>query len=152
MRRFKGQRYDCEVSKSRENPGVRRLITGGVIAGLSLLAPALAEEKAPFDRALVEAQRTSDRPGGRAFQSAVGKQFGAAFGPKLSGCAKQVRKPDLRDLAVLVKLSVNGRIEEALVRPETNRGLCLLDELKGGSLPAPETEGYWVHIGLKLKR
>ena len=81
---------------------MRRLITGGVIAGLSLLVPALAEEKAPFDRALVEAQRNSDRPGGRAFQSAVGKQFGTAFGPKLSACAKQVKKPDLRDLGVLV--------------------------------------------------
>ena len=129
-----------------------RRAAGIVVGALSLLIPAFAEEKTPFDRALAEAQRNEDRPGGRAFQAAVGKQFGTAFGPKVSACAKQVKKPDLRDLGVLVKLSVNGRIEEALVRPETNLGLCLVNELREGGLPAPETEGYWVHIGLKLKR
>jgi hypothetical protein len=51
-----------------------------------------------------------------------------------------------------VKLSINGRIEETLVRPDTTVAVCLREELTDGSLPAPETNGYWVRIGLKLKR
>lgn len=127
-------------------------VAGCVVAALSLLLPAFAEEKSAFDLALAEAQRNSERPGGHAFEAAVGKQFGVAYGPRVSACAKRISKPDLRDVRLLVRLSMNGRVEEVLVRPETNLALCLRDELKGGSLPVPETRGYWVHIGMKLKR
>jgi hypothetical protein len=123
-----------------------------VVAALSLVVPSFAQEPGAFDRALAEAERNAHRPGGRAFQAAVGKQFGTAYGPRVSTCAKRLRKPDLRDFGLLVKLSLNGRIEEALVRPETNLALCLRDELKDGSLPVPEAPAYWVHIGMKLKR
>lgn len=82
----------------------------------------------------------------------MGKEFGAAYGPKLSECAKQVKQPELRDFEVLVKLSLNGGVEDALVKPETNLASCLKDQLVGGSLPVPETGGYWVRIGMKLKR
>jgi hypothetical protein len=111
-----------------------------------------AAESTAFDAALAEAQRNAQRPGGEAFEGAVGKEFGRVHGRKLSACAKQVKKPDLRDFDVLVKLSLNGRVEEALVRPETNLAACLRDQVKGTDLPAPESAGYWVRIGLKLKR
>lgn len=130
----------------------RGRVAGFVVAALSILLPAFAEEKSAFDLALAEAQRNSERPGGHAFEAAVGKQFGVAYGPRVSVCAKRISKPDLRDVRLLVRLSLNGRVEEVLVRPETNLALCLRDELKGGSLPVPETPGYWVHIGMKLRR
>ena len=129
-----------------------RLFSAFVLLNLGFLVPALAEEKTPFDLALAEAERNGKRPSGRAFENAVGKEFGSTYGPRVSACAKRVRKPDLRDFDVLVKLSLSGRIEEALVRPETNLSVCLRDELKQGSLPAPEENGYWVRIGMKLKR
>jgi hypothetical protein len=119
---------------------------------LCLRGAVAAAEPSAFDSALAEAQRNARRPGGEAFEAAVGKQFGAAHGPKLSACAKQVKKPDLRNFDVLVKLSLNGRVDEALVRPETNLAGCLRDQVKGTDLPAPESAGYWVRIGLKLKR
>jgi hypothetical protein len=123
-----------------------------LLLALSLLVPAVAAEQSESDAALAEARRNAGRPSGRAFEAAVGKEFGVRFGPKLSDCAKQVQKPDLRDFDVLVRLSLNGRIEESAVRPETNLALCLRGELREGSLPAPESAGYWVRVGLKLKR
>jgi hypothetical protein len=126
----------------------------GAVLFLMLLFPtgSLTGEQSAFDQALAEAERNAKRPAGHAFEAAVGKEFGATYGPKLSGCAKQVKKRDLRDFDVLMKLSQNGRVQEAMVRPETNLALCLRDQLKEASLPVPETEGYWVRVGLKLKR
>ena len=123
-----------------------------VALSLGLLISSFAEEKPAVDVAFADAKRNAQRPGGQAFQAAVGKAFGAAYGSKVSECAKRVKKPDLRDFELLVKLSINGRIEDALVRPDTNLAVCLREELTDGSLPAPETNGYWVRIGLKLKR
>jgi hypothetical protein len=119
---------------------------------LTLLVPLQAQEKTPFDLALVEAERNARQPSGHAFAAAVGKAFGATYGPRVSACAKRVKKPDLSDFDLLVRLSMNGRIEEALVRPETNLAVCLRDELNQGSLPVPQTANYWVRIGIKLKR
>lgn len=121
-------------------------------AMLSLLVTSFAEERPAVEVALDEARRNAANPSGQAFEATVGKTFGASYGPRLSACAKGVKKPDLRDFEVLLKLSVNGRIEEALVRPETNLALCLRDGLKDGSLPAPATSAYWVRVGLKLRR
>jgi hypothetical protein len=122
------------------------------LLAVSVLVPAGAAEQSAFEVALAEARRNAQRPGGQAFETVVGKEFGATYGPKLSGCAKQVKKPDLRDFDVLVRLSLNGRVEEALVRPETNLAMCLRDQLKEVRLQAPESAGYWVRIGLKLKQ
>ena len=119
---------------------------------LVLLTRAVGAEPSAFDAALAESQSNAARPGGEAFEEAVGKEFGVTHGPKVSVCAKQVKKPDLSDFDLLVKLSLEGRVEAALVRPETNLAVCLRDQMKGASLPAPVSAGYWVHIGLDLQR
>jgi hypothetical protein len=126
-----------------------------VSLSLSLLLPLAAsagDEPTPFDTALDEAKRNAKRAGGEAFEASVGKEFGKAHGAKISACAKRVSKPDLGNFDLLVKLSLSGHVEEALVRPETNLATCLRDGMKDARLPAPETPHYWAHIGLKLKR
>jgi len=128
------------------------LLCGLAAATLSLLTPSSADERPSFESALAEARRNALSPAGQAFEAAVGQKFGASYGPRLSACAKQVKKPDLRDFEVLVRLSVNGRIDEALVSPETNLAVCLRDSLKDGTLPVPAAPNYWVRIGLKLRR
>ncbi|MGE3373831.1 MAG: hypothetical protein AB7O37_09870 [Vicinamibacteria bacterium] len=128
------------------------LLCGLAAATVSLAPPTSAYERPSFEAALAEARRNAGSPAGQAFEASVGQRFGTSYGPRLSACAKQVKKPDLRDFEVLVKLSINGRIEEALVSPETNLAVCLRDSLKDGSLPVPAAPGYWVRIGLKLRR
>jgi len=116
------------------------------------LAASPDDEPTAFETALAEARRNAKRPGGEAFEASVGKEFGKAHGSKLSACAKRAKKPDLRDFELLVKLSLSGHVEEALVRPETNLATCLRDGMKDAGLPPPDSPHYWVHIGLKLQR
>ena len=119
---------------------------------LSLAGSLAAGPKSAFDLALLEAQRNARRPSGHAFEATVGKGFSATYAGRVSACGREVKDPDLRDFEVVLKLSLNGGIEDVLVRPETNVAACLREVLLGGSLPAPETANYWVRVGLKLER
>ena len=44
------------------------------------------------------------------------------------------------------KVSADGTIAEASVRPESNVAVCFRDHLKGSSFPKPPRPGYWALI------
>ena len=79
----------------------------------------------------------------------------AAFGREHSGtvgaCAKSVRRPDLQNFDLLLKIGP-GTADEVLVRPSTNLSDCVRGKLAGWRVPPPPEAGYWVKVVVALKR
>ena len=54
------------------------------------------------------------------------------------------------DFDLVLKLSVEGRIEEALVRPETKLAVCFREETKPEKYPPPPSAGFWFVLGVRF--
>jgi hypothetical protein len=107
--------------------------------------PVAADERA--------AEATAATPDGKKYEDQVGTAFGREQGKSIQACAREVKRPDLSDFHVFVRVSAAGQVEEALVKPSTNLAACLQGKLRAWKVGAPRlrTMGR-VHVKLRASR
>ena len=98
------------------------------------------------------AEATAATPEGKKYKDAVAAAFGRDHGKSIQACATEVKRPDLSDFRVFVRVSATGQVEEALVKPSTNLAACLQGKLGGWKLGAPPRADQWVSVEVTLKR
>ena len=91
-------------------------------------------------------------PEGKKYEQEVATAFGRDHGKTIQACAKEVKRPDLSDFQVLVRVGAAGQVEEALVKPGTTLAGCLRPKLKPWKVGVPPRPDQWVRVEVKLKR
>ena len=110
----------------------------------------VAAESETFDRRLKEATQNLESDAGRKYGDAFSKEFGLQYAPRLSECLKQTGDPAAKDFEMLLRLAGDGRVEKAMVRPETKIAVCFRDLTKQSKYPAPPSAGYWHLVGMRF--
>ena len=97
------------------------------------------------------AKATAATPEGKKYGDEVGTAFGRDQGENIEACAREVKRPDLSDFHLFVRVSAVGQVEEALVKPSTNLAACLQGKLKTWEIGVPPQADSWVSVHVKLK-
>ena len=98
------------------------------------------------------AKAAAATPEGKKYEDEVGTAFGRDHGKSIQTCAKEVKRPDLSDFQVFVRVGAAGQVEEALVKPSTTLAACLRTKLKAWKVGVPPRPDHWVSVQVKLKR
>jgi len=101
--------------------------------------------------AKAQADAFEESAAGKPFVEAVSKAFEKEHSPTFSVCAKEVRRPDLSDFTLLLKVAGDGQVSDALAQPGTNLASCMCGKLKGWKVSPPPEAGAWVEIDVHLK-
>ena len=123
---------------------------------LAATVPPASFGRVAADDRLAAAERAAGTaaatPEGKKYEAAVGTAFGRDHGKSIQGCAKELKRPDLSDFKVLVRVSAAGEVEEALVKPSTDLAACVQGKLKAWKVGAPPQADQWVSVHVTLKR
>lgn len=125
---------------------------GLAIAASVLVAGVGAAQDETFDGRLKEATRNQKSAGGKKYDESFSKEFGAHYALRLSECLKQTGESAPADFEMLLKLAGDGKVEEAMVRPETKVATCFRDLTKRAHYPAPPSAGYWHPVGMRFTK
>lgn len=98
------------------------------------------------------AAATAATPEGKKYEEEVAKAFGRDQVKSIQACTTEVKRPEVSDFHVFVRVSAAGQVEEAQVKPSTNLAACLKGKLKAWKLGVPPRADQWVSIEVKLKR
>jgi L-ascorbate metabolism protein UlaG (beta-lactamase superfamily) len=105
-----------------------------VEAGPEVLPKADVDE---FEKRLREASGDVKTPAGLAyFEGAFSKQFYPTYSPRLSACMQQTGETP-RSFDLVLDLDGDGRVEDAMVRPETKLTTCFMALVKKDQFPPP---------------
>lgn len=100
-----------------------------------------------FGKRLEEARGNVQTLLGRAyFEGPFSKQFYPTFGPRLSECMQQTADAAPADFDLVLDLGADGRVVEAMVRPETKLTTCFTAVVRKDLFPPPPTAGFRVPI------
>jgi TonB family protein len=126
-------------------------------AALGLMIGTLLAGVAPADDAQFAARLTEAR---RAIQSGAGKEFydGAfsrAFAAQLDRRTRRLKECSQRtgqvvSFNLLLKLTGDGRVEAAMVRPESRFAACYREQAKKDAFPRPPSAGFWLPVSLRF--
>ena len=106
----------------------------------------------PVAAAESQAEAAAATPEGKKYEDEVGTAFGRDQGKSIQACATEVKRPDLSDFRVFVRVGAAGQVEEALVKPSTNLAACLQSKLRAWKVGAPPRADQWVSVHVKLQR
>ena len=117
-----------------------------------LLAPfssTLAQDEIPAAESAAKAG--AETAEGKKFEEALGSAFGRAHGSTIQRCAKQVKRAELSDFDLFLRVDEGGTVDQALVKPATTIATCVRDKMPGWKASAPPHAGFWVKVGVNLK-
>ena len=123
---------------------VATTLLSGISGSVAAEDPVAAAERA--------AEATAATPEGKKYEDQVGTAFGRDQGKSIQACAREIKRPDLSDFRVFVRVSAAGQVEEALVKPSTNLAACLQGKLKTWNVGAPLHADQWVSVQVTLQR
>ena len=124
--------------------GVAAVVASGQARRVAAEDPVAAAESA--------AEAAVATPEGKKYEEEVATAFGRDQAKSIQACARDVKRPDLSDFSVFVRVSAAGQVEEAQVKPTSNLAGCLQGKLKTWRVGAPPRADQWVRIQVKLKR
>jgi L-ascorbate metabolism protein UlaG (beta-lactamase superfamily) len=114
--------------------------------------PETADEDV-FQKRPREARGNVQIPAGRAyFEGAFSKQFYPTYAPRLSECTEQAEGTAPESFDLVLALGADGRIREAMVRPETRLASCFVALVKKDVFPLPPSEGFPVPVSMRFTR
>lgn len=117
----------------------------------AFVGPSAARAQDALTTAEAAAKANAATEAGKKYEESIGAAFGREHSGTVGDCAKSVRRPDLKDFDLLLKVGA-GTADEVLVRPSTNLSDCVRGKLAGWRVPAPPAPGYWVKVAVALKR
>lgn len=120
------------------------------LAAKSASNGAPAEALTAFDSALKAEHANVATPAGEVFDKEIGKQFSERHTDTMNRCTQNVTDADLAGFDLLMKLGADGKVQEALIRPETKVATCLQKSVTNDAYKKPPRDGYWVRIGVTL--
>lgn len=97
------------------------------------------------------AKTGAETPEGKKFGEALGTAFGGEHGSTIQGCAKQVKRAELSDLDLFLRVGEGGTVDQALVRPAGAIATCVRDKMPGWKVLPPPHAGFWVKVSVNLK-
>ena len=106
------------------------------------------DELSTAESAAKEGAETAE---GKKFGEALGSAFGREHGSTIQRCAKQVKRADLSDFDLFLRVSEGGTVDSALVKPASTIATCVRDKMPGWKVPAPPHAAFWVKVGVNLK-
>ena len=120
---------------------------------LLLVAPPITRADATQAEDFAEALRLADAnassPEGQVYKKSFGpfsaRQLGLALDRCLGGPASGGA-----GFEVLLKLGSDGKVVAALVKPDTQLGVCVRDALKHQRFPKPPSADYWGRVSVSL--
>jgi len=120
---------------------------------LLLVAPthsALGQDDLPAAEAAAKAgAETAD---GKKFAEALGQAFGREHGGTIRRCMKEVKRPDLSDFDLFLRVDGSSVVEQAFVKPTTTLTTCVVGKMRDWKTSVPPHAGFWVKVGVIIKR
>ena len=123
--------------------GLAAIVLSGDCGSATAEDPVAAAESA--------AEAAAATPEGKKYEDEVATAFSRDQGKSIQSCAREVKRPELSDFHVFVRVSAVGQVEEALVKPSSNLAACLQGKLKTWKIGAPPQADSWVGIYVRLK-
>ncbi len=103
-----------------------------------------------FAEAVGAARDNEQSTEGARYEKALTRFSSEQLGVLIGGCVEAVDRPDRSSFEAVLKIAQDGAVMKALVKPETNLGVCFRDKLKHRLLPKPPRAGYWVRFDMRL--
>ncbi len=124
----------------------------GLVVGASFAVVGLAEES-DFVARLNEAREAVFSGAGKEFyDGAFSKAFYAQYPGRLSECMKRTGDTEQTGFDMLLKLAGDGRVEVALVKPQSPVATCYQELVKKDIFPAPPSSGFWVPVSIRFTK
>jgi hypothetical protein len=122
-----------------------------VLAAGAVLAAAGPSEEPDFLVTLNQAREAVSSGAGKAyFEGPFSKAFYAQYPARVSQCMKTSGAEEPAGFDMLLRLSRDGRVESAAVRPQSPLATCYRDLVKKDVFPAPPTPGFQVPVSIRF--
>jgi len=120
------------------------------VAAGAVLAPAPTEQPDFFVRLNRAREAVSSGAGKAYFDGPFSRAFYEQYPARLSYCVKTTGEDEPTGFDMLVQLAKNGRVESALVNPESPVATCYRDLTKKDVFPPPPSAGLWVPVSIRF--
>ena len=105
----------------------------------------------PVAAAEAAAKTNAGTPAGMKYQQSIEQAFGRDHAATVGKCANSIKRPQLVDFDLFLRVDAGGALGEILVAPKTNLSVCVQDRLRGWKVPDPPEAGFWVKIAVNLQ-
>jgi hypothetical protein len=122
-----------------------------VLLVLAPLSP--AADKKQLSEALAAVEANLKTAAGKQYDESIGSEFSAKYMSNLKQCKQSIPAGSSTDpFDMFLKLDGKGKVQEALIYPETPLALCARTALLAGQFSAPPHGDYWINIHMQPKR
>ena len=115
-------------------------------------SPGFAADKKQLSDALAAVDANLKTSAGKQYDEKIGQEFPAKYISNVRQCKQTNPATSFDPFDVFLKLSSEGKVQEALVYPETTLAVCTRTALQSGQFSAPPHGEYWINIHLQPKR
>ena len=117
-----------------------------------LFSSAYAADKKQLADAVAAVDANLKSTAGKHYDETVGNEFPARFQSSVKQCKQSLPAGSTATpFDMFLKLDAKGKIQEALVDPETALAICTQTALLAGSFSPPPRGDYWINIHMEFK-
>jgi hypothetical protein len=120
-----------------------------LLAFFILLSMCFATDRKQLSAALDAVNANLKAAGGKQYDDAIGKEFSEKYLAGIKQCKQSA--PSLEPFDTFLKLDADGKVQEALVYPETQLANCARTTLLAGKFTRPPHNDYWINIHMQFK-
>jgi hypothetical protein len=120
-----------------------------LLAFFILLSVGLATDRKQLSAALDAVNANLKTAAGKQYDEAIGKEFSEKYLASIKQCKQSA--PSLNPFDMFLKLDAEGKVQEALVYPETQLANCARTTLLAGKFTPPPHNDYWINLYMQFK-
>ena len=123
-----------------------------LVVSLSLASMCFAADKKELAAALAAVEANLKTSAGKQYDELIGKEFPEKYLASVKQC-KQSLPPgvSIDSFDMFLKLNTAGKVQEALVYPESQFAGCTRTALLAGKFSNPPHDDYWINIHMQFK-